>query len=243
MLKELMSYKYTAVIIEPRKHKALEFVIENACDCLSEEWKILFFHGINNVEYSEKIVAKLNRIYNDRIQLVNSGVKDLNKQAFDKFLATRTIFYDFIDTEMFLVFHTDSLIIKKNAHLINEYLNYDYVGAPWEKNDFAPTKNCDFIGNGGLSLRRKSKMFEIMDKIPFNGEGEDLYFCTNYDNIKVNKPDYEKSKRFSVEQVFSEITFACHKYWAHEKLYNHPYSLKDIYPEIGTLEGLQGVEE
>jgi len=238
-----MNYKYTAVIIEPRKHKALEFVIENACECLSNEWKIVFFHGINNVEYSEKIVNKLNRIYDNRIQLVNSGKETFNLSTYSKFLASRSIFYDFINTEMFLVFQTDSLIIKKYAFLINDYLNYDYVGAPWEINDFPPTKNCNFIGNGGISLRRKSKMLEIVDKIPFYNVSEDLYFCTNYDNIKVYKPGYKKAKRFSVEQVFSRITFACHKYWAHEKLYNHPYSLKDIYPEIKILEGLQGVEE
>ena len=33
-----MSFKYTAIIIEPRKHKALCFVLNNMLECLSNEW-------------------------------------------------------------------------------------------------------------------------------------------------------------------------------------------------------------
>ena len=29
---------FTAIIIEPRIHTALEFVLNNICDCLSHEW-------------------------------------------------------------------------------------------------------------------------------------------------------------------------------------------------------------
>jgi hypothetical protein len=37
--------KYTALIIEPRKHKALEFVLKNFLENLSNEWSIIIFHG------------------------------------------------------------------------------------------------------------------------------------------------------------------------------------------------------
>ena len=56
----LLSYKYTAIIIEPRKHHALEFVLNNALYCLSSEWKIILFHGNDNVEYVNKIAERLN---------------------------------------------------------------------------------------------------------------------------------------------------------------------------------------
>ena len=63
-------YKYTAIIVEPRKHKAIEFVLNNACECLSNEWKVVLFHGIRNIEYSKLIVDKLNGIYNNRINTI-----------------------------------------------------------------------------------------------------------------------------------------------------------------------------
>jgi len=105
-----MSYKYTAIIIEPRKHKALEIVLNNILDCLSNEWKIVFFHGTNNIEYSKNISDKLNKLYNDRIQLVNLNVDNLNQKTYSKLLATKTIIYDYINTEYFLVFQTDSVM-------------------------------------------------------------------------------------------------------------------------------------
>jgi hypothetical protein len=56
-----MNYKYTAIIIEPRKHKALNFVLSNMLGCLTNEWKIIFFHGNNNIEYSKNICNNLNK--------------------------------------------------------------------------------------------------------------------------------------------------------------------------------------
>ena len=46
------SYTYTAVIVEPREHKALEFVLNNVLENLSEDWNVLIFHGNNNINYT-----------------------------------------------------------------------------------------------------------------------------------------------------------------------------------------------
>jgi hypothetical protein len=207
-------YKYTAIIVEPRKHKALEFVLNNICDCLSDEWRIILFHGKNNNEYAVEIVEKLNNLYKNRISLVNLYVDNLNQQTYSHLLTNKNTIYDHIETNVFLVFQTDSIILKENAHMIYEYLNYDYVGAPWLRCNYDPTKNCDFIGNGGFSLRNKKKMLEIMEKIPYNNEYEDLYFSTKRDNIIVNKPSYEKALEFCVGEAYNnETTLAVHQFW------------------------------
>jgi hypothetical protein len=62
--------------------------------------------------------------------------------------------YEIIPTENFLIFQTDTLINPKYKDLIYEFINYDYVGAPWIINNQ--------VGNGGLSLRKKSKMIDII---------------------------------------------------------------------------------
>jgi hypothetical protein len=144
---------------------------------------------------------------------------------------------------MFLVFQTDSMMFKRHAHLMDSFLEYDYVGAPWSVTEYPPTMNCNFIGNGGFSLRRKSKMLEIIEKIdwhqmefPYNLE--DLYFSTNYNTISVKKPDYKKALTFCVDEVFSEKTFACHRAWCH----THFNLFTQIYPECETLYKLQESE-
>jgi hypothetical protein len=86
-------------------------------------------------------------------------------------------------------------------------------------------------------------MLEIIEKIdwhhvefPYNLE--DLYFSTNYDTIAVKKPDYKKALTFCVDEVFSEITFACHRAWCHI----HFNLFRQIYPECETLYKLQESE-
>lgn len=239
------NFKYTAIIIEPRKHKALEFVLNNICKCLSNEWKVILFHGKNNEVYSKKIVKKINKEFNERIELVNLNISNLNLIEYSKFLATKSVIFDFINTEMFLVFQTDSMIFIENSHLIDLYLKYDYVGSPWIISNYFPTANCNFIGNGGFSIRNKNKMLEIINKFNWNEltidylKHEDLFFCTNYENIYVKKPEYMKACEFCVDEVFSNVTFACHKPWVH----SHYEQFKNLYPECEILKNLQYVEE
>ena len=240
-----MSYKYTAIIIEPRKHKAIEFVLNNVCDSLSNDWGIILFHGIKNSEYSTKISQKLNILYENRISLVNLNIDNLDSIEYSKLFTTKSMIYDYINTDMFLVFQTDSMIFKQNAELIYDFFDYDYVGAPWIVTNYYPTSQCDFIGNGGFSLRNKTKMLEIIQKINWNNltlftdKLEDLYFSRKYNDIVVKKPQYNKATTFCVDEVFSQFTFACHRVWVH----NHYHLFKQYYPEVEILQNLQGVEE
>ena len=41
-------YKYTAIIVEPREHPALEYVLQNFNDNLSNEWQFILFYGNKN---------------------------------------------------------------------------------------------------------------------------------------------------------------------------------------------------
>ena len=246
----MRTFKYSAIIVEPRKHKALEFVLNNVCDCLSNEWKIILFHGKSNIEYANKIVEKLNVIFNNRIFLINLNVDNLNQTTYSNLLTNKNTIYDNIDTDIFLVFQTDSIILKKNAHLINDYLNYDYVGSPWIRCEYELTQRCNFIGNGGFSLRNKNKMLEIIEKIPYKNEFEDLYFSRNYNNILVNKPSYEKAITFCAGEVFTTYAFACHRFWPHDyetnrlNYHHHHYNiLIQNYPECEILMNLQCEEE
>ena len=58
---------YTAIIIEPRKHKALAFVLKKFLETLSNEWKIIIFHGNNNLKYIRRIINIRLRKYRNRI--------------------------------------------------------------------------------------------------------------------------------------------------------------------------------
>lgn len=236
-----MVYKYTAIIVEPRKHKALWFVINNALENLSDEWKIVLFHGTKNVEYAKRVEASCN---SPRLQLVGLPVENLNQRTYSELLSTKSLIYDYIDTEYFLVFQTDSMIIKKNKDKMNTFLemDIDYVGAPWLQTQYTPTKERDFIGNGGFSLRKTSTMKKIMEMYPYDSNDvwyEDLYFTKPVPGITLKKPSYDLAKQFCVDEVFEDSSFAVHQVWVH----SHYAILKQIHPEVEVLRQLQGVED
>jgi hypothetical protein len=115
--------------------------------------------------------------------------------------------------------------------LLPTFLEYDYIGAPWVN---------QMVGNGGFSLRRKSKMIEICNSVPSFTENEDNYFC--YQNIVyLSKPSFEIAQTFSIETVFHEKPFAIHAPWKHLNHHEMTYLLH-TYPDIQILIGLQAVE-
>lgn len=219
-------YKYTAIIIEPRSHRALQFVLNNFLTNLSDEWNIIIFHGTDNELFVNDIITKLEK-YKQQIKMVNIGVKNLSIRDYNNLLINKKI-YDYINTDTFLIFQTDTLILNKEK--LSKFLEYDYVGAPW--NHFPIANTNERVGNGGLSLRKKSKMLEILNNIPYKGQNEDVYFCYNPDN-KLHKPSFEEAKHFAVEEVFFNEPFGCHKPW------NWVLSFKkeffDLYPQAKEL--------
>lgn len=220
---------YTAIIIEPRCHKALKFVLNNFLENLDNNWNVIVFHGNQNHQYLKQIIYNHLLKYANRITLVNLNVENILIPEYNALLKSEKL-YRFIPTETFLVFQTDTLIFKDNKELIHLFMEYDYVGAPWM---YVFIENQP-VGNGGLSLRKKSKMLEIINKTPYDSEmNEDGFFC-HQPNINVYKPSAEKAKLFSVEQIYSEITFGCHKPW-HWDNYN---KLAARYPEVEILKNM-----
>ena len=199
-----MSSKYTAVIIEPRQHKALHFVLNNFLENLNDEWNVIIFHGKQNYNYIMNIIETILKNYEKRIKLIDLGIENLTLNDYNNLLKSSK-FYNFIPTETFMIFQTDSMILPKYKHYINYFLNYDYVGAPW---------NNKLVGNGGLSLRKKSKMIEIIKSKGYVHLNEDIYFSSDINNnIQYNVPDYTIARMFSVETLFYDRPFGVHNCW------------------------------
>jgi hypothetical protein len=199
------NYKYTAVIIEPREHKALELVLTNFLQNLSNEWQIIIMHGNKNIDYLNNIIDNKLSKYKYRITLINLNIDNLTIDEYNKLLISEE-FYEKIPTEIFLIFQTDSIICENDRELIYNFLEYDYVGAPWAHLD-------NTIGNGGLSLRKKSHSIKKIKNCEYNGVAEDLYFTSNC--LEPEKPVFDDAKKFSIESIYSETSFGVHKPWGY----------------------------
>jgi hypothetical protein len=112
--------KYTAIIIEPRKHPALEFVLENFTANLNDKWNFVIFHGNLNKEFIDNIIRTKLRDHINRITLVDLEVDNLTIQEYSE-LFYDPAFYKNIPTEIFLVFQSDTVICSKHRELIYDY--------------------------------------------------------------------------------------------------------------------------
>ena len=107
---------------------------------------ILLFYGNQNEHFIKNKLETDLKKHKHRITLTNLGVNNLSLEEYNQLLTSQK-FYSYIPTEQFLIFQTDTLICGDCKDQIYEFMDYDYVGAP----------NPEWVGNGGLSLRKKAK--------------------------------------------------------------------------------------
>jgi hypothetical protein len=176
----------------------------------------MIFHGTENEQWLREMIDSEFISDKDRIQLNNLNVSNLSWKEYNKLCSTSE-FIEKIPTEQFLIFQVDTMICHSEKNLIYDFLKYDYVGAPWLKTPGSNNRLDGNVGNGGLSLRRKSKMLEIIEKLQYpDGMAEDEYFCIYNKVIPLNRPTYEEAQLFSMETVYSPRCFGLHKPWLHE---------------------------
>jgi len=228
---------YTAVIVEPREHPALELVLTNFTKNLDNRWKFVFYHGTSNIDYVMNIINNKLKNQKNRFTFINLNIKNLNISDYNKLLYNKN-FYNNIPTEMFLIFQVDTLICNKFKNNIYKFMKYDYVGAPWKKTWFNRKNYIEnSVGNGGLSLRRKSKMLEILNNCNIDYYlNEDVFFskilCSCNKDIKINKPNIEEAKEFAIETIYNNNSFGIHKPWLY---INHDICFCEDYNKLIEL--------
>jgi len=114
-----------------------------------------------------------------------------------------------IDTSHALLVQWDGFIIDA-AEWRDEFLDWDYIGAPWGYGD-----GMD-VGNGGFSLRSRRLVEACEDPAIADFEPEDERICRTYRPYLETRYDIrfaplELARRFSVEHVESPYsTFGFH---------------------------------
>ena len=215
---------FTAVIVEPRKHPALAFVLKNMASLLPDGWKILIFHGNTNGEFVQDIINEMENP-SRFLTPISFDVDNLSIAQYNAILMS-SAFYKCIPTETMLIFQTDTMILEPTY--LKAFLSYDYVGAPWKSGE---------VGNGGLSVRKKTKMIAVTQTVLPCEVNEDVYFAMQQ-SVPLSKPSFQEAQKFSVETVFYEQPFGIHAPWKHLNEHEMGVLLKK-YPAIQELIDLQ----
>ena len=112
--------------------------------------------------------------------------------------------------EHLLVFQPDSIFCANAPKTLNDFLEWDWIGAPW-------SKTAQYGGNGGLSLRKVSKILQVLEREKRkNGDGEleDLWLSNRLNRLPNARMAVAKvSKTFSVESVWDETPLGYHIGW------------------------------
>jgi hypothetical protein len=148
------------------------------------------------------------------------------------------------DGELVLIFQADTMLCRGADLGLEAFSEYDYVGAPFQPGECPPGHDKDRSmcqddfdkmalhanlsipaggvgGNGGLSLRRRAKMLEIVRTCaphhPFRTWNEDMFFSFPCEDVAVRFPPEEVARKFSVETgLFYARPFGVHKVWAYK---------------------------
>ena len=253
--------KKVAYIVEPRKHAALKFVLENFDSILPLEYALQIFHSNTNEQYVQEIIDSL-QLDRDVI-LYNLGVTSFTH--LDESNMVRTVeFWNKVEGDIALKFECDTILCPQSKFNITQFEHHAYIGGYWGDRLYPideqyPTlkPNGDYSMpyhgpqilpmNGGLSLRRKESMIHCIETyltqyIRAGKPYSEDYFYSEY----LPKPTTRQVIQFSIDNGYisplnNELPFGLHKPWANKgRCYD---LLSSLCPDILTLKSLQGIYE
>lgn len=196
-----------AVIIEPRRHPHLSYVIRNVMHFLGPSWGLCIVHGTENRPFVEEIIEGWGEVL-----LLDCGAADLPGHTYSDYKASPSFWWQ-LPSETILTFETDSILRRRG---IDEFLEYDYIGAPWVWALINRDAAEGPVGNGGLSLRKRSAMLRILaehgsERVP--DTPEDQFFSRWLYRDGYHLPSLQTAGRFSTETLFEPHSLGLHKAW------------------------------
>lgn len=186
-----------AVIIEPRDLPTLPWTIHNIA--YFSHWPIIAYHSKRNKHQFDGMP-----IFR-KIEIAD----DFSIEDYNHLLCS----LDFWNTlpEHVLIFQHDSFMLRSG---LESFMQYDYIGAPWERANLDALPIMYNIGNGGFSLRKRDKMIEIIHAVPDRaGLAEDVYFAKGFLKVARYLPKLKLQVRFSVEQIYYPKPIGVHAPW------------------------------
>ena len=241
-----------AVIVETRKHRALEFVLNNVMSILPNEWNLQIFHGTYNKEYIKDIINNnpLLSSIKSKITLSNLNIKEVTQEDSSKIMLSESLWESIIG-ETVLYFECDSLLCPNSKYKVDDFTNFDYIGGFWGNALYNLNEKYPVVMNGGVSIRKKSFMLDIIENklqsyLDNGGNPCEDYFVSEM--VKV-RPTYEQVLSFSIDNGYmypinDKAPFGLHKPWGgvpskgHGKYYNE---IKKVCEGVEELESLNGL--
>ena len=148
-----------AVIVETRFRTNLIPLILHFSTVLGPTWPILIYTSAESVGLFSASAALSRYLHTGVIQIriLPQSVLFTNSDSVNAFMTKPWIWESLAPAEHILIFQSDSMLCANAARSVDDYFEYDFVGAPI----------AEHLGkgyNGGLSLRKRSSIMRILDE-------------------------------------------------------------------------------
>ncbi|KAI1180298.1 hypothetical protein F4777DRAFT_309301 [Nemania sp. FL0916] len=162
-----------ALLIEDRALANLAPLILHFIAVVPADWRFRFMGSLESLAFVNRSHAVRVQVGSGKLdlQLIPGNMSTGSQELISRFLTKRWLYETLLaPAEWLLVFQTDSILCANSRQNLNDFLDYDWVGAPWDPNG-------RFGGNGGLSLRRVSAILSILrqQSRADNSEPEDVW--------------------------------------------------------------------
>ena len=226
-----------AVIVETREHDALPFVLNNVMSILPEDYSLQIFHGTSNYDYVCDSVENNMMLLDKKVKFTNLGIDSISADASSLEIMLTEDFWNQVIAETVLYFECDSMLCPNSEYKVEDFEHFDYIGGWWGKS-FHPNavdESYDRVMNGGISLRKKSFMLDIIknELKPYLQRGGNP--CEDYfvsDRIRI-KPTVKDVLNFSIDNGYmyplnDKAPFGLHKPWGVNPAKGHGRYYEDI---------------
>jgi hypothetical protein len=143
------------------------------------------------------------------IRALADGVYFPNWNSVSDFLTTPWIWEEMAPAEHVLLFQTDSILCSNSVRRVDDFFEWDFVGAP-----INPDIGVGY--NGGLSLRNRNTTLRVLSEFEWAAKPEpypeDQWFFSRMKDLQekdseegivssIKLPDMETARTFAVETI------------------------------------------
>ena len=200
------------VIVEPRRHKHLRYVIDNFHRNMPAEYELYVFHGTSSLAFAR---ACASRVRGRRVHFVDLGVDNLTADEYNALLKDRRRFWDRVAAENVLIFQTDAVLCANSRKTIRDFEHLGYVGCAYDSVAGRGTHWGEhaFWGVGGLSFRKKSVALECLAAVgTAPGTPEDVFYSNCVDAGFGRRPaDGRQLSEFCSQNNFLAESLGAHR--------------------------------
>jgi hypothetical protein len=204
-----------AFLVETRPLPHLPALFTHMAGVIPPEWTFKFMGSPESIAFmrTSHPIVRLEASGKLSIVQLPSNYSLSDREAISQMFTDPALYRTHLSpAENLLVFQPDSIFCTNAPTTLNDFLDWDWIGAPW-------SKDAEWGGNGGLSLRKVSRILKVLEKEQREkgnpGAGfEDWWLSSRLMQLEgARTPNANVSKKFSVESVWDEKPLGYHIGW------------------------------